>query len=406
MHADCGAIAEEYCGRPSGQCIFTCLLCLMMVVACLPFARAEGDIVYAAEYYRMSGQYYRWPYSGKLEEKLESNGRSHLYRINPDGTGRKQLTYGDLDGNDYDPKWSPDGKSILFMRVEHLEHSQRYVLCLIGQNGGVVRRLLALSEEERGNFGFSPDGCRVIHCTPEFPADGSYVHVIDLQTGRDRKLPPATTYAWSPDCRQLLLLSSNYRTAVCRLWSVADDTVKTVKMPLRHPLWLDSSTLVGGMPLQCDQLESGTLRMMKADGQELRRIPLRLSRPLKKHKKEKDEEDDFAWDEQGQLYRIPHNMTLLIAVTCHHMSDGGHYACHLIDLSAGTRQHLYAGRLIGISPDGSRIAVAAHEWVGPYKRGGAWVGALTIVSLKTGMQTAITGPLISVMGGDWRVTPR
>jgi TolB protein len=44
------------------------------------------------------------------------NNRGQIWRLKPDGTGRKQLTFS-RQNND-DPRWSPDGKQILFSTSE------------------------------------------------------------------------------------------------------------------------------------------------------------------------------------------------------------------------------------------------------------------------------------------------
>jgi len=66
--------------------------------ACVQAARASGDIVYCARYYAAPGS--------------KATSHFHLYRIDPTGRGRKQLTFGDHD--DALLGWSPDGKSILY----------------------------------------------------------------------------------------------------------------------------------------------------------------------------------------------------------------------------------------------------------------------------------------------------
>ena len=68
-------------------------LVLLMLGLC-GTAHADRDIVYSARYYAPPGSH--------------RTSHFHIYRINPDGTGKTQLTFGMLD--DYAPKWSADGK--------------------------------------------------------------------------------------------------------------------------------------------------------------------------------------------------------------------------------------------------------------------------------------------------------
>ena len=62
---------------------------------------------------------------------------SHIYRINTDGTGQVQLTFGERGENS--PRWSPDGKTIAFTaRRDPDTANQIYLLSI---DGGEARRL-------------------------------------------------------------------------------------------------------------------------------------------------------------------------------------------------------------------------------------------------------------------------
>jgi dipeptidyl aminopeptidase/acylaminoacyl peptidase len=62
---------------------------------------------------------------------------SHIYRVNADGTGQVQLTFGER--GESSPRWSPDGKSIAFVaRRDPDTNNQIYVL---ETDGGEARRL-------------------------------------------------------------------------------------------------------------------------------------------------------------------------------------------------------------------------------------------------------------------------
>lgn len=106
--------------------ILSLFLLFVSVLSVAP-AFADRDIVYAARYYAPPGSH--------------RTSRFHLYRINPNGTGKTQLTFGSAD--EYDPQWSPDGRRILFTRDTE-------GVCVMEANGGRAHLLLSLMRDGMG----------------------------------------------------------------------------------------------------------------------------------------------------------------------------------------------------------------------------------------------------------------
>ena len=71
---------------------------ILLLLGVSGLCRADRAIVYAARYYAPPGSH--------------RTSHVHIYRINPDGTGTTQLTFG--AGDEDSPQWSPDGRQILF----------------------------------------------------------------------------------------------------------------------------------------------------------------------------------------------------------------------------------------------------------------------------------------------------
>ena len=77
----------------------------------------------------------------------------HIYRINADGTGQVQLTFGER--GESSPRWSPDGKSIAFTtRRDADTNNQIYLLSV---EGGEARRLTT-HPTAPGSLTWAPDG--------------------------------------------------------------------------------------------------------------------------------------------------------------------------------------------------------------------------------------------------------
>ncbi len=103
----------------------------LIFAACLAFcaapAFADRDIVYSARYYAPPGSH-RTSYF-------------HIYRINPDGTGKTQLTFSAAD-DQYDPRWSADGKRITFYVNDGVGWGGLYEISADGGRRRLIKRLL------------------------------------------------------------------------------------------------------------------------------------------------------------------------------------------------------------------------------------------------------------------------
>jgi Tol biopolymer transport system component len=85
-----------------------------------------------------------------------STDRSDLFTIRPDGSGLKQLT---RLGTASNPKWSPDGSRILFVRSVKRAHRVVSELWTLGPNGGRASRLTSAENVVAADW--SADGTRL-----------------------------------------------------------------------------------------------------------------------------------------------------------------------------------------------------------------------------------------------------
>lgn len=364
----------------------------LFLIPCL--SAADLDIVFAASWYRWGDKFNSE--SGAKKKGLIGGGPSHLYRINPDGTGRTRITSGKWD--DIWPRWAPDGKHILFAREQP---KRRFAICLVGANGGAIRRLLDVPENFRyyGYYVWSPDSRRIAVSAPGIP----YLLVLDTQTGTQHHLPYGDHFAWSPDGRKLFVdfESATHRATRCQIWDYSGRQpvcVQKLDPGVWDPLWRDRRTVIGFVTESDHGSRKETLRFIYPSGAEQRRVQLK---PVARSKKKNEDEDDLYYNVHSWL-RIPDDPLHLLVESREGHSDGNHYACHRVDLRNGRFTKVHEGMLFSVSPDGKRCAVHDAEWVGGYKREGQRLGPLKIVDIRTGKSRRITSSLASIAGGDWR----
>lgn len=373
------------------------LFCLLLgMVAGLIFgtrqtSRADRDIVFAAQEYRWSGRLYKWTGNdgdgGKPERTVEKMGCYHLYRINPDGTGRKQITFGSY--NDQSPRFSPDGKQILFLRKEpsssRLDDMDSAKLCLVPADGGPVRTLAHQIQVEydrlpREKLGWSPDGRTIGYISKQG------LVLLDSRGHRLRTIDNVEEFQWSPDGHRLYL----GRRGSGRILDLTTDKLFPIEAHLLYPAWIDNSSLVGtcsSWGIYTDVQNDITIATASSSGVRIKKLAVNIG-------------DTFLRrSEWSRLGSVPLSF---IVVTRSHISDGEHQGCSLVNTQTRAITDLYAGDLIAIAPDGKHCAVAKHDWIGPYKRGGARLGALEIIDLATKKATAITSKLMDISDGDWR----
>ncbi|MDP2235503.1 MAG: S9 family peptidase [Bacteroidales bacterium] len=86
----------------------------------------------------------------------ENKGNAELYLMNADGSDLKRLTHTPV--GEYNPRWSPDGKTIGFLSAES-GSMQLWVM----NNHGTGRKQVSEVESGIGGFAFSPDNKKVLY---------------------------------------------------------------------------------------------------------------------------------------------------------------------------------------------------------------------------------------------------
>lgn len=94
---------------------------------------------------------------------LEANrGRTDLWLVGVDGSGLRQLTTD--EASDFNPRWRPDGESLLFLSTR----SGSSQVWLLSMHGGEARQVTDLPLDV-GNLVLAPDGSRMAFTLDVFP---------------------------------------------------------------------------------------------------------------------------------------------------------------------------------------------------------------------------------------------
>ena len=154
------------------------------------------------------------------------NAGQHLWVVEPDGSGARQLTT-DPNASDTDPSISPDGRTVAFVRTGADGSS----IWLIGIDGEGLRRF-SPADISAVAPSWSPDGARVAFAAAE---GGIYIGSVDGSEPRllVGALAVATGFTWSPDGAEIAYAAPSQATGAQR----------------NYDLWIASATVSGTLSL-------------------------------------------------------------------------------------------------------------------------------------------------------------
>lgn len=164
----------------------------------------------------------------------QADGLSYqVYIMNIDGSGKKKITSGAMAK--MQPRWSPDGSKLLFIRFVTGNRSE---ICLMNSDGTGIRALTNHTYLNRDPC-WSPDGKQIVFSSERngyaelFIMDADGGHERQLTINRDKR--SAVTPAWSPDGR-VIVFSRNGS-----FWSINPDGTDEKQMYCKQggtqPAW-------------------------------------------------------------------------------------------------------------------------------------------------------------------------
>jgi eukaryotic-like serine/threonine-protein kinase len=134
-----------------------------------------------------------------------------LWRSKVDGTERLQLTYPPM----YPvlPRWSPDGKKIIFFEFAVTADKPARIY-EVSSDGGSPRPLLPADPHQQLDPNWSPDGSKIVFAG-ESNDPSSAIRVLDMATQQVSGLPGSQglySPRWSPDGRHISAFSADSKT--------------------------------------------------------------------------------------------------------------------------------------------------------------------------------------------------
>ena len=163
-----------------------------------------------------------------------------LWKSRIDGSEKTQLTFAPMVA--LLPRWSPDGKFIVFMEWDASEYHSVYIV----PSAGGQPRLLVTKATGANDPTWSPDGMSIAYGgTAGQPSE---IDILDMRTMGSNRIPDSQNYyspRWSPDGKYIAALTNSLESKMV-LYSFAEQKWRSISagQGLDYPAWSHDSRFV------------------------------------------------------------------------------------------------------------------------------------------------------------------
>ena len=185
--------------------------------------------------------------SAKIIFSAYKNGNDNIYVMDDDGSNIRQIT--DYPHSEVDPRWSPDGTQIAFLRDTNPSDTVHRNTFIMNADGTNVRQLTNYRGNDR-KLAFSPDGKKLlVSSMPNTSGPMLGLHVIDIESGDIQKISRHEIYGvdWSPNGKEIVYANDDISLTEDNIWIMnADGTnarplippiIRKRTMDRRNPRW-------------------------------------------------------------------------------------------------------------------------------------------------------------------------
>ena len=195
-----------------------------------------------------------------------------LWRSKVDGSERQQLT--DPPMYPVLPRWSPDGKNIIFFEFA-LSAAKPARIYEVSADGGNPRQLMPEDPRQQLDPNWSPDGSKIIFSN-ESNDPTSAIHIFDVATHQVTDLPDSQGFyspRWSPDGRYVSAFSADSK----RLLLFDSQTNKWSELANGSLSWLSWSHDGHYVYVLDHRGDDAVVRIRISDGHTERTVDLKFS---------------------------------------------------------------------------------------------------------------------------------